>query len=144
MQEIALNGPLVEQAQAILAEMPIAQRVYNGILHTAEAEAVPQFRLTDIGGPNLEKAFVRSSGKPLNEGIEGIFTYDGFANVFKDQALSVAETDPARQLGAWAPRSRPTSPRPPLPPSPAMCWTCITTTSSPAMNSCWAISTWCR
>ncbi len=34
MQEIALNGPLVEQAQGILADMPIAQRVYNGILHT--------------------------------------------------------------------------------------------------------------
>ena len=92
MTEIALNGPLVEQAQGILAQMPIAQRVYTGILHTAEAEAIPQFRLTDIGGPNLDKAFVRSSGKPLNEGIEGIFTYDGFANVFKDQALSVAET----------------------------------------------------
>ena len=92
MTEIALNGPLVEQAQGILAQMPIAQRVYTGILHTAEAEAVPQFRLTDIGGPNLDKAFIRSSGKPLNEGIEGIFTYDGFSTVFKDQALSVAET----------------------------------------------------
>ncbi|MEO8240863.1 MAG: type VI secretion system membrane subunit TssM [bacterium] len=92
MQEIALNGPLVEQAQGILIQMPIAQRVYNGILHTAEALAVPQFRLTDIGGPNLDKAFVRTSGKPLNEGIEGIFTYDGFNKVFKDQALGVAET----------------------------------------------------
>ena len=92
MQEIALNGPLVEQAQGILAQMPIAQRVYTGILQTPEAVAIPQFRLTDIGGPNLEKAFVRSSGKPLNEGIAGIFSYDGFNQVFKDQALSVAET----------------------------------------------------
>ena len=92
MQEIALNGPLVEQAQDILAEMPMALRVYNAILNTPEARALPQFRLTDIGGPNLDKAFVRNSGKPLNEGIEGIFTYDGFNSVFKDQALGVAET----------------------------------------------------
>lgn len=92
MQEIALNGPLVEQTQAILAEMPMALRVYNAILNTPEARALPQFRLTDIGGPNLDKAFVRNSGKPLNEGIEGIFTYDGFNSVFKDQALAVAET----------------------------------------------------
>ena len=92
MQEIALNGPLVDQAQGILAGMPIAQRVYNSILHTADAVALPQFRLTDIGGPNLDKAFIRTSGKPLNEGIEGIFTYDGFNKVFKDQALGVAET----------------------------------------------------
>ncbi len=54
--------------------------------------SLPQFRLTDIGGPNLEKAFIRTSGKPMNEGIEGIFTYDGFNKVFKDQALGVAET----------------------------------------------------
>ena len=92
MQEIALNGPLVEQAQGILAGMPVAQRVYNSILHTGDAVALPQFRLTDIGGPNLDKAFIRTSGKPLNEGIEGIFTYDGFNKVFKDQALGVAET----------------------------------------------------
>lgn len=91
MQQVALNGPLVEQVQGILAEMPVAQRVYNGILHSPEAEAVPAFRLTDIGGPNLEKAFTRSSGKPMNEPIPGIFTYDGFNNVFKEQALGVAE-----------------------------------------------------
>ena len=92
MQEIALNGPLVEQVQGILAQMPIAQRVYNGIIHSADAVSLPQFRLTDIGGPNLEKAFLRTSGKALNEGIEGIFTYDGFNKVFKDQALGVAES----------------------------------------------------
>ena len=34
---------------------------------------------------------VRSSGKPLNEGIEGIFTFDGFHNVFLPEAVSVAE-----------------------------------------------------
>lgn len=92
MDEIALNGPLVEQAQKILAEMPQAQRVYASILNSAEAQALPPFRLTDIGGPNLDKAFTRSSGKPLNDGIDGIFTYQGFNQVFKDQALSVAET----------------------------------------------------
>ena len=92
MQEISLNGPLVAQAQGILAGMPIAQRVYNSILQTGDAVALPQFRLTDIGGPNLDRAFIRTSGKALNEGIEGIFTYDGFNKVFKDQALGVAET----------------------------------------------------
>ena len=30
MEEIALNGPLIQQAQNILSEMPLAQRVYNG------------------------------------------------------------------------------------------------------------------
>jgi type VI secretion system protein ImpL len=92
MEEIALNGPLVDQAQKLLAEMPQAQRVYASILNTPEAQALPDFRLSDIGGPNVDKAFTRSSGKPLSEGIDGIFTYAGFTEVFKDQALSVAET----------------------------------------------------
>ncbi len=91
MQSVSLNGPLVEQVQAILAKLPIAQRVYNGIIHSPEASVLPAFRLTDIGGPNLDKAFVRTSGRPLNEGIDGIFTYDGFNKVFKDQALGVAQ-----------------------------------------------------
>ena len=91
MQTVELNGPLVDQVQGILAQMPVAQRVYNGIIHSAEADALPSFRLTDIGGPNLDKAFTRTSGKPLNAAIEGIFTYDGFNKVFKDQALGVAQ-----------------------------------------------------
>ncbi|MCW1917925.1 type VI secretion system membrane subunit TssM [Rhodobacter sp. KR11] len=92
MQDIGLNGPLVEQVQGILAQMPVATRVYNSIINSPEAISIPQWRLSDIGGPNLDKAFVRTSGKPMNEGIDGIFTYDGFNKVFKEQALSVSET----------------------------------------------------
>ena len=92
MQEVSLNGPLVAHVQEILAQMPIAQRVYSGIVHSAAANAMPAFRLTDIGGPSVDKVFVRTSGKPLSEGIEGIYTYDGFNTVFKDQALGVAES----------------------------------------------------
>ncbi|MEC9310380.1 MAG: type VI secretion system membrane subunit TssM, partial [Pseudomonadota bacterium] len=91
MTEIALNGPLVEQAQNILSEMPLAQRVYNGIINSNTATSLPKWRLTDIGGPSVKRVLVRSSGKPLNEGVEGIFTYDGFHNVFLPEAVSVSE-----------------------------------------------------
>ena len=91
MQEIALNGPLVEQVQGILTELPLAQRVYNGIINSAEATALPKWRITEKGGPAVSRVLVRSSGKALNDGIEGIFTYDGFNNVFLPEAVSVAE-----------------------------------------------------
>ncbi|KAG1647589.1 Protein phosphatase PrpC [Nymphon striatum] len=91
MQEVALNGPLIEQAQDILSEMPLAQRVYTGIINSNKATSLPKWRLTDIGGPSVKRALVRSSGKPLNDGIEGIFTYDGFNNVFLPEAVSVAK-----------------------------------------------------
>ncbi|MEM1431498.1 MAG: type VI secretion system membrane subunit TssM [Pseudomonadota bacterium] len=90
MDEIALNGPLVEQAQRLLAEMPLAQRVYNGIINSPRAQELPQWRLTDVGGPNITRVMTRSSGKPMSDGIEGIFTYDGFNTVFLDETLGLA------------------------------------------------------
>ncbi|MDO9525476.1 MAG: type VI secretion system membrane subunit TssM, partial [Gemmobacter sp.] len=89
MQTIALNDDLVKQVQGILTRMPQAQRVYNGILNGATAKALPQWRLTDVGGPAIARAIVRSSGKALNDGIEGIFTHRGFHTVFLDEALRV-------------------------------------------------------
>ena len=90
MDEIALNGPLVEQVQRLLAEMPLAQRVYNGIINSPRATALPEWRLTEVGGPNITRVMTRSSGKPMSEGIEGIFTYNGFRTVFLDETLGLA------------------------------------------------------
>ncbi len=90
MVEIGLNGPLVDQVQGILSEMPLAQRVYSGIINSPAALDLPEFRVTEVGGPAVTRALVRSSGKPLNEGIEGIFTYNGFNDVFLNEALGVA------------------------------------------------------
>ncbi|MEW9921686.1 type VI secretion system membrane subunit TssM [Marimonas sp. MJW-29] len=90
MAKIALNGPLVEQVQGILSEMPLAQRVYNGIINSPSATALPKWRITEAGGPAVTRVLVRSSGQPLNDGVEGIFTYDGFNNVFLGEALGVA------------------------------------------------------
>ena len=91
MDTISLNGPLVEQIQGLLSEMPLAQRVYNGIINSPRAKDLADWRLTDVGGPAISRVIVRSSGKPLNEGVEGIFTYDGFNSVFLDEALGVAQ-----------------------------------------------------
>lgn len=91
MEKIALNGPLVEQIQGLLSEMPLAQRVYNGIINSPAATALPKWRLTDYGGPAIARVLVRSSGKPLNDGIDGIFTYNGFNSVFLEEALGVAK-----------------------------------------------------
>ncbi|MFD3190519.1 type VI secretion system membrane subunit TssM [Sedimentitalea sp. HM32M-2] len=90
MEEIALNGPLVDQVQGLLSEMPLAQRVYNGIINSPQAAALPKWRITEAGGPAVRRVLVRSSGKALNEGVEGIFTYNGFNNVFLNEAVGVA------------------------------------------------------
>lgn len=88
---VPLNGPLVEQAQALLREMPMAQRVYNGILSSPKVRDLPPWRVSDAGGPASARVFVRSSGRPLSDGIEGVFTRRGFHEVFLREALSVAQ-----------------------------------------------------
>ncbi|MFL4472368.1 ImcF-related family protein [Tateyamaria armeniaca] len=87
----------------MLSEMPLAQRVYNSIVNSPRAKALPQWRLTDIGGPAISRVIVRSSGKPLNEGVEGIFTWDGFNNVFLDEALAPHSVCKAK-AGCWGAR----------------------------------------
>ncbi len=89
MQEIALNGPLIEQVRGIISELPLAERVYNGIINSPKAKALPKWRITDAGGPAVKRVLVRSSGKALNDGIEGVFTYNGFNQFFLGEAVSV-------------------------------------------------------
>jgi type VI secretion system protein ImpL len=91
MQQVALNGPLVERVQGLLSEMPLAQRVYTGIINSPAATALPEWRISDAAGPAVSRVLVRSSGKPLNSGVEGIFTYTGFNTVFLGEALGVAK-----------------------------------------------------
>ena len=91
MREVPLNGPLVDQVQGILIEMPLAERVYTGIINSPAAVALPDWKVTEFGGPAVGRVMIRSSGKPLNQGIEGIFTYRGFNDVFLAEALGVAE-----------------------------------------------------
>jgi type VI secretion system protein ImpL len=91
MQKVSLNGPLIEQVQTQLAAMPMAQRIYNGIINSPRSLDLPKWRVTDVGGPAVTRVLVRSSGKALNEGIEGIFTYRGFNDVFIGEALGVAK-----------------------------------------------------
>lgn len=91
LSRIPLNGPLVDQVQQILREMPMAQRVYSGILSSQRVSDLPTWRVSEAGGPAVSRVFTRSSGRSLADGIEGIFTRKGFKDVFLPEAVSVAQ-----------------------------------------------------
>ncbi|MEM9428298.1 MAG: type VI secretion system membrane subunit TssM [Pseudomonadota bacterium] len=90
MTRVELNGPLVLAVQEILIELPLAERIYQGILTSVAASDLAPWRIIDIGGPAASRVLIRSSGRPLSDGIEGIYTYDGFHDVFLEEALGVA------------------------------------------------------
>jgi len=91
MREIALHGPMVTQIQTLLAETPVSQRIYNSIIQSPQAQALSDWRVLEEGGPLTARVLIRPSGKPLSEGVEGIFTKNGFYNVFLPAALDVAQ-----------------------------------------------------
>jgi len=91
MREIALHGPMVTQIQTLLAETPVSQRIYSSIINSPQAKALPSWRILEEGGPLTSRVIIRPSGAPLSEGVEGIFTKNGFYSVFLTAALDVAE-----------------------------------------------------
>jgi len=82
MKEIGLNGPLVQQVRAIISSTPIAERTYQAIIQSAEARELPEWRVGEAGGPATQRVLIRISGAPFTEGVKGIYTYDGFHDVF--------------------------------------------------------------
>ncbi|GMG81595.1 type VI secretion system membrane subunit TssM [Paralimibaculum aggregatum] len=91
MQELPLNGNLVELVQQRLADRPLAERIYKAIISSPAAKQVPDWRITDAGGPQTTRVLIRPSGDPLSEGVEGIYTYKGWTEVFVGEALKVAD-----------------------------------------------------
>jgi len=91
MREIALHGPMVTQIQTLLAETPVSQRIYSSIINSPQAKALPAWRILEEGGPLTSRVIIRPSGEPLSDGVEGIFTKNGFYNVFLPAALDVAQ-----------------------------------------------------
>src|SRR5262249_12728313 len=78
---IPLDGALVEAAPAPSARVPLARRVSSRIAPSAAAQAVPPWRPIDALGAAGARVFARSSGKPLTEGIPGLYTVNGFYTV---------------------------------------------------------------
>ncbi len=79
---IKLDGGLVQQAQATLAKLPLADRAYTLIRQNAEVQALPPWRVVDHIGPAGGRVLVRKSGADLSLGVPGFYTFEGFHKVF--------------------------------------------------------------
>ncbi len=79
---IPLNGPLVDRVRGILRQTPLASRSYTRILGSEEARALPSWRYADHAGAAASSVLMLRSGKSLDTGIDGIFTFSGYHDVF--------------------------------------------------------------
>ncbi len=78
---IALEGELVAAARGTFGRVTLAQRVYSRIRPSAAARSVPPWRPSDALGAAGGVVFVRASGRPLDDGVPGFYTIDGFHKV---------------------------------------------------------------
>ncbi|MDJ0943340.1 MAG: type VI secretion system membrane subunit TssM [Kiloniellales bacterium] len=86
-----VNAALVTQARTILARRPLAERVYAQVKNSAAARKLETWRLADKAGPDAKVFAVASEGGPT-DGIPGLFTAEGYKQVFRVKGPELAST----------------------------------------------------
>ena len=75
---LPLDRDLVDRARRALASLPMADRIYRSLRSTAVLRRLAPFDPAAAAGPDAALVFHRPSGRPLNEGVPGLFTRRGF------------------------------------------------------------------
>ncbi len=90
--KVSLNGPLVEQAQATLARMRVAERAYALIKSQAHNDNITPWIAADHGGPDMALVFEAANGAALDTvRVRGLYTYDGFLTSLLGRMQTIAD-----------------------------------------------------
>jgi type VI secretion system protein ImpL len=76
------NEALVRTVQEFLNSNTSTQRVYERAKSAMLPEAPQEFTLVRAVGPQAGTVFSRAGGLPLEKGVPGLFTYDGYHELF--------------------------------------------------------------
>lgn len=76
------NEDLIRQARAFLDQHTSTERIYARALVAMESEAPQEFTLVRAVGADAGTVFVRKNGAALDRGVPGIFTREGYRNLF--------------------------------------------------------------
>ncbi len=77
-----LDRDLVQGARTKLNRVSLEERIYARLKSAQTGNDIPGFNIRDAAGPDAGRVFVRASGQPLNVGLPGLFTRDGYDKVF--------------------------------------------------------------
>ncbi len=96
----AQDEALVARERALINQQPLSTRVYGRLKRLLEHdENLKPVSLSMLGGPQSELVFSRKSGKPVSEGVPGLYTPDGYWKSFNGQIDSV--TTALHEDDAW-------------------------------------------
>ncbi|MCE9687194.1 type VI secretion system membrane subunit TssM [Shewanella sp. AS16] len=82
VQASQYDDTAIAAARELLMTVPLAERAYQRIRTELMKSRIPDFRLSDVLGTDGVNVIVRKSGQPLQQGIPGLYTYQGFHGVF--------------------------------------------------------------
>ncbi|CAI8834276.1 type VI secretion system membrane subunit TssM [Kosakonia quasisacchari] len=86
----AKDEALISREQALINQQPLSTRVYGRLKRLLERdENLKPVSLASLGGPQSELVFSRKSGKPVGEGLPGLYTPEGYWNSFNAQIAPV-------------------------------------------------------
>ncbi|HLX03133.1 MAG TPA: type VI secretion system membrane subunit TssM, partial [Trinickia sp.] len=93
------NDALIEQARAFLDGSNATQRLYERAKAAMQKEAPDAFTLLRAVSPQAGTVFTRASNAPLSRGVPGLFTFDGYRNLFDKRLPEFVQA--ARADDAW-------------------------------------------
>jgi type VI secretion system protein ImpL len=101
---IELDGALIAEARSILNRTSPAERIYARLKAEGLGEDLPDFTISDAGGDFAKLVFTRRSGRPINQGIPALYTFEGYHRAFASAStrLIAAAADEAWVLGPEA------------------------------------------
>jgi type VI secretion system protein ImpL len=88
---VSLDGDLVTRARGTFGKVSLSQRAYSRIRLSVAAQRITPWRPSDSLGAAGVALFNRMSGKPLTDGIPGLYTIDGFHHVLLPSLAKAAE-----------------------------------------------------
>jgi type VI secretion system protein ImpL len=88
-----LDSRIVQLARAKLDRVSLEERIYARLRSSNAGDDVAGFNVRDAAGPDAAVVFVRTSGEPLSSGLPGLFTRDGYEEVFNsaDSAQTIKD-----------------------------------------------------
>ncbi|MEM6676353.1 MAG: type VI secretion system membrane subunit TssM [Pseudomonadota bacterium] len=69
---------LIEEAQESVRSVPLALRAYRALMSDPAVAGQAEWEPADHAGPRGQQVLMRRSGKTLQDGIKGAYTYKGF------------------------------------------------------------------
>lgn len=91
LKPVELDERLVKDTRLSLTQAPLAELIYGRLKREYMLNDTMPFRVSDAVGIGGRSVFQRNSGKRLDEGIPGLFTYDGYHEVFKAESKRFVE-----------------------------------------------------